>query len=280
MKVFNIKTFVFYCVILLTTSVLATNNTPQEKEGIKYYNDGLKLANEALYLSDIKKYEESLVLLDKALKKFPRLMRAYYVKSRVLTILKRYKEAIKTCDEALILNEKQPRILSQKSLCLYILQQYKESLEVAKIAVKYGQNLPIAYEMRANAYSTLGNFELALSDYSKTLELVKNPNDAKLTETYLNRFCPLYKLKRYEEALETCNKALEITDNSSKLPQVYSKKAAALNALGKHQEALENAQRSLEIDIKDPLGISEKKIAEKNLKKLEQKPTENQKKIG
>lgn len=267
MKVFNINFFVFYCIILITTSVLATNNTLEEKEGIKYYNDGLKLANEALLSNDIKKYEESLVLLNKSLKKIPRLMKAYYIKSRVLTILKRYNEALKTCNEALILNEKQPMILSQKSLCLYILQQYKESLEVAKIAVKYGKNLPITYEMRANAHSALGNFDLALSDYSKALELVKDSNNSNLDETYLNRFCPLYNLKRYDEALETCNKALEITDNPNNLPQIYSKKSLVLNTLGKHEEALKNAEKALEIDATDPLAISEKKTAETKLKK-------------
>lgn len=114
------------------------------------------------------------------------------------------------------------------------MQKYKESLEIAEIAVEYGQALPITYEMRANAYSALGDFELALSDYSKALELEADRSNPQLGETYLNRFCPLYKLKRYEEALATCNKALEITDNPNSLPQIYSKKALVLNKLGKH----------------------------------------------
>lgn len=106
-----------------------------------------------------------------------------------------------------------------------------------------------------------------MEDYNKTLELVSDHNTPAIAETYLNRFCPLYKLKRYDEALATCNKALEITDNPNKLPQIYSKKALVLNQLGKHEEALENAEKAIKIDSRDSLAISEKKLAESKLKK-------------
>jgi tetratricopeptide (TPR) repeat protein len=71
----------------------------------------------------------------------------------------------------------------------------------------------------------------------------------------------LYNLGRYQEALETCDKALKITITPHDLPQIYSKKAAALNKLGRHKEALESANKALEIYSKDPLGISEKKLS-------------------
>ena len=106
-----------------------------------------------------------------------------------------------------------------------------------------------------------------MEDYNKTLELVSDHNTPAIAETYINRFCPLYKLKRYDEALATCNKALEITDNPNKLPQIYSKKALVLNKLGQHKEALENAEKALKVNAQDTLGISEKKTAESKLKK-------------
>lgn len=249
---------IFLCILIFSFNALAHEFTVEQNEAINNFNKGIDLANQ-------KKYEESIVNFDKAIIKFPKLIGAYYSKSKVLTLLKKYNDAILVCDEALKVVKNQPKILAQKALCLYILQKYKESLEIAEIAVKYGQTLPITYEMRANAHTALGNFESALLDYSKALELEKDMNSPQLGEIYLNRFCPLYKLKRYEEALETCNRALEITDNPNSLPQIYSKKAAALNKLGKHQEALENAELALKIQPKDSLAVTEKRIAELKL---------------
>lgn len=242
-------------IIFCCQTAIAQNYSSEEREGIKLYNEGLDLANK-------KSIDDSLISLSLAIEKFPNLMKAYFLKSRILGQLGKHEEAIITCDVALGRKEEQPIILSQKAVSLYALQRYEESLETADLAIKYGKNLSYPYIARANSNAALGNYSLAIDDYDKALELVKDINHPRLGETYLNRFCPLYKLKRYDEALATCNKALEITDNSSKLPQVYSKKAAALNALGRHEEALENAQKALAIDKKDTLGISEKKIAE------------------
>lgn len=251
---------IFFCILILSLNSLAHNFTVEQKEAIKLFNQGVNYANQ-------KKYEESIINFDKSIIKFPRLIGAYYSKSKVFIILKKYNEAILVCDEALKVIENQPKILAQKALCLYILKNYKESLKVAELAVQYGNELPIAYEMRANAHGALGQYELAIEDYDKALSLAKNQDNSDFDETYLNRFCPLYKLKRYDEALITCNKALEITNDASKLPQIYSKKALVLNKLGQHKEALENAEKALKIDAKDSLGVSEKKIAESKLKK-------------
>lgn len=258
MKFYKNIQIVFFIVFCCQMS-FAQNYSSEEEEGINLYNQGLKLANQKLF-------EDSLISLSLSIEKFPNLMKAYFLKSRILGQLGQHEEAIKICDIALKRKDKQPILLSQKASSLYAIKKYKESLEVANLAIIYGKNLAYPYIARANANTSLGNYIQAINDYNRALELVKNPNHSKLDETYLNRFCPLYKLKRYEEALATCDKALEITDNPNKLPKVYSKKASALNALGRHEDALKNAKIALEIDKKDHLGISEKKLAESKLK--------------
>lgn len=254
----NIK--IVFLIVFCCQTAFAQNYSSAEKEGINFYNQGLKLANKKLF-------EDSLISLNLSIEKFPNLMKAYFLKSRILGQLGRHEEAIKVCNIALNKKDKQPIILSQKAASLYALKKYKESLEVANLAIIYGKNLAYPHIARANANTSLGNYIQAINDYDRALELVKNPNHSKLDETYLNRFCPLYQLKRYEEALATCNKALEITDDPNKLPQIYSKKALVLNKLGKHEEALENAEKALKVDSSDSLAISEKKLAESKIKK-------------
>ncbi len=256
----GIKNILILIIFFISLKTLAQTLTDEQKDGKALFKEGVSLAFKG-------EYDESLVLFDKAIAKFPKLVSAYYLKSKVLTTLKKYEEAIKVCDEALALKAEQPIILSQKSLCLFLLQKYKDSLKVAELAVQFDEKNPKPYKMRANAHGALGHYKLAIEDYDKALSLAKDPNNSFYDETYLNRFCPLYSLKRYEEALATCDKALEITDNAKNLPQIYSKRAAALNKLGKYEEALEYSDKALEVNSKDLLAIKEKKIARSKLKK-------------
>jgi tetratricopeptide (TPR) repeat protein len=258
----NFKKYIIHLLFIICFSqiTLAVDRSPVEQEAIDFYNEGVQFVIDG-------KYEESILYFDKAIVKIPKFMKAYYTKGRILGQLKRYDDVIKNSDAALKLNIKQPRILTHKSVALYALKKYKEGLKIAQLAVQYGNDVSIAYEARANAYAALGHYELAVSDYDKTLELVDDINNSNNAETYLNRFCPLYNLGRYLEALETCDKALAITTTPNKLPQIYSKKAAVLNKLGRHNEALEDANKALEISLNDPLGISEKKIAISRLNK-------------
>jgi tetratricopeptide (TPR) repeat protein len=257
--IFKYKKYILFIICFCQTT-FAIDRTPEEKEAVHFYNEGVQLIING-------KYEDSNLSFDKAIEIIPKFMKAYHTKGRVLGRLKRYDDVIKNCDKALELSEKQPKILSQKSFALYALKKYKESLKIAQLAVQYGNDVSITYEARANAYASLGHYELAVSDYDKTLELVDDINNSNNAETYLNRFCPLYNLGRYQEALETCDKALEITTSPNKLPQIYSKKSAVLNKLGRYEEALENANKALGIYSNDPLGISEKKLAVSKLNK-------------
>ena len=256
-----IKSFFIIFILLTQFSSNARPLTVLEKESADLFYKADRLNHN-------KKYEESIYTLNLALEKSPNFIRAYYAKSGILTKLGRFQEAIETCNKALKINQNEPKILAQKALCLYFLKKYKESLKTSELAVKHGPKNHLAYEVRASNYGIFGNLEKALEDYNKVLELVSNHNTLSIAETYLNRFCPLYQLKRYDEALATCNKALEITNDASKLPQIYSKKALVLNKFGKHKEALENAEKALEIDTKDPLAISEKKTSQSKLKDM------------
>ena len=264
------KTLVFVFVILFSSSIIARPYNEEEKEGIKLYKLGVESAN-------IKQYEEAIKYFDQAIIKFPQITEAYISKGHILNILGKYEEALKVSDEVLkldkilktkgIKNKKisKSRALNLKSYSLYQLKKYQESLEYSNLALSYEDKYIPSLYIRGGSYAALGNYQLAIDDFDKTLEL--DPNNSANDETYLSRACPLYKLGRYEEALATCDKALEITDNPNNLPQIYSKKAMALNKLGRYEEALENANKALEVNAKDPLALSEKNLAKSKLKK-------------
>ena len=250
------KTLVFSFIILCSFSVFARPYTKEEKEGIKLYRTGLELLKK-------NQYEEAIKYFDKSTVKAPKLADAYLMKGRVLNKLGRYEDAIKEFDKILKIHYKRSDelknslALADKSLSLYALKKYKESLDCSNKSLSYSDNHFLTYGIRGAAYAALGNYELAITDFNKAIEL--NNTNISNDEIYLNRFCPLYNLGRYEEALATCNLALKTTDNPNNLQQIYSKKATALNKLGRYEEALENANKALEVDSKDPLAMNAKK---------------------
>ncbi|WP_044034478.1 tetratricopeptide repeat protein, partial [Microcystis aeruginosa] len=67
-----------------------------------------------------------------------------------------------------------------------------------------------AYNNRGNLYYNQQKYDLALSDYSKAIEL--NPNFA---EAYNNRGVLYSYQQKYELALADFNKAIEINPNSA-----------------------------------------------------------------
>ena len=67
-----------------------------------------------------------------------------------------------------------------------------------------------AYNERGNDYSNLGQYERAIEDYKKAIEL--NPND---DVAYYYRGIAYYFLNQYERALKDFDKALKINPNNT-----------------------------------------------------------------
>jgi tetratricopeptide (TPR) repeat protein len=259
-KYLNFFIFITYCFLSTISFTYATDR----QECIGLYKEAFELKNK-------EKYGESITRFDNVIAKCPTFAQAYIMKAHILNMNAQYEQAIIVADEILKINGvknerlRNSRALAVKSHALYNLHQFNKSLMCADLALSFEDNYILSLYIRAASNNALGNYRLAIVDFDKTLEL--DPNNNTNDETYLNRFCPLYNLKSYQEALETCDLALSITKNPISLRQIYSKKAAALNKLGRHKEALENANKALEISSNDPLGISEQKIAASRLNK-------------
>jgi hypothetical protein len=85
----------------------------------------------------------------------------------------------------------------------------------------------------------LNRYEEALESYSRALELKPDYPDA-----YNNRGITLHDLKRYEEALESYSRALELKPD---YPDAYNNRGITLHDLKRYEEALESYSRALEL---------------------------------
>ena len=97
-------------------------------------------------------------------------------------------------------------------------QKFAEALECYSKAIELDSNDPILYSNRSLMYSNLNEFDLALIDADKAIEI--NPNYSK---GYLRRGKALEGLGRFEEALNTYHSGLEKDNNNAKLMDAIKK---------------------------------------------------------
>ncbi|MFM6519159.1 MAG: tetratricopeptide repeat protein, partial [Microcystis panniformis] len=89
---------------------------------------------------------------------------------------------------------------------------------------------------RGNLYYNQQKYELALSDYSKAIEI--NPN---LAQAYYNRGLLYYNQQKYDLALSDYNKAIEINPN---LAQAYLGRGVLYAILGQPEKVKIDLQQA------------------------------------
>jgi len=98
----------------------------------------------------------------------------------------------------------------------------------------------MAYNNRGNAYSELKQYEEAIEDYSKAIEL--NPNDA---EAYNNRGTAYDELQHQEEAIGDYSKAIELDPNDA---EAYNNRGNAYGELQHQEEAIGDYNKAIELN--------------------------------
>lgn len=115
-----------------------------------------------------------------------------------------------------------------------------------------------AYINRGGAYVGQGNFQLAIRDYNKAIEI--NPENAK---AYYNRGFVYKSAGNYQEALNNQSKAIELNPQYA---EAYNNRGNIYNILGNYQEALKDLNKAIEINPRDSIAYNNRGIVYNNLK--------------
>ncbi|MHC4197506.1 MAG: tetratricopeptide repeat protein [Planctomycetota bacterium] len=105
-----------------------------------------------------------------------------------------------------------------------------------------------AYFNRGNAYAELGQYERAIADFDRALEI--DPSSPLQWSCWCAKGVALANLGRPSEGIQWVNKAVEAFPNS---PKFLVAKGWTLTELGRHQAALEYYNKSLEVK---PTGLA------------------------
>ncbi|PSB52213.1 hypothetical protein C7B67_07825 [filamentous cyanobacterium Phorm 6] len=213
-------------------------------------------------LNRLKRYDEALECLDKAIEIDFNYARAWANKGYVLDILKRYDEALASLDRAITLDDNDKLAWWWRCYVLNNLKRYEEALVSYDKAIEIDAKNQWAWVKRGNVLNNLKRYEEALESYDRAIKL-----DANYQWAWANKGNVLYNLERYEEALESYDRAIELDANSQ---WAWAKRGDVLDNLKRYEEALVSCDRAIELDANYQWAWAKRGDVLDNLKRYEE----------
>jgi tetratricopeptide (TPR) repeat protein len=125
-------------------------------------------------------------------------------------------------------------------------QQKTQNESSKAIDQQFNPNDASSYNKRARAHYNLGNYQQAISDFSKIIELFPNHPGA-----YNNRAITYNATKNYHKAIEDCNKAIQL---DTKTVNAYHTRGVAFFNLGINEQATNDWKTAARLGNKESQG--------------------------
>jgi tetratricopeptide (TPR) repeat protein len=214
-------------------------------------------------LRELKQYEEAIHAYDRVLAIDPNHVEAWVNRGNMLSELKRYDEAIQAYDKALSIDHNHVKALMLKGSALYKLKHYNEAIQAFDLAIEINPNTLFAHYIKGLIYRDIkNNNEEANLAFEQALSIDQNHVDALEANGGV-----LYRLKRYDKAIQYLDRALALAPNHV---NGLITKGTALYKLNRYNEAIQVFDRILAIEPNNFLAWSKKGIALFNLNRYEE----------
>lgn len=119
------------------------------------------------------------------------------------------KLALKYIEEAISSNQKEERLHFKKTLYLKAENRYKEALNSIDIAISNSEVSDIKYSLKAEIYFQLNELDSSFYYHDLAIKSAKNPEKALISRAETN-----FKLKQYDNALQDVSKSLELNSEN------------------------------------------------------------------
>jgi tetratricopeptide (TPR) repeat protein len=163
----------------------------------------------------------------------PRLFEAWYNRAASLADLRRFEEAVRDCDEALKLVPDHPRVLSNRGFGRLELGDTRGAILDMDASIALAPESRV-YCQRARAHGTLDEWDAAVEDVERAIQLDDRNDDA-----WGLRAGAAIRDTRWEPAIEAADRAIALHD----LPAYRRLRAQALMSLASKKP--EGEKRSL-----------------------------------
>jgi tetratricopeptide (TPR) repeat protein len=135
-----------------------------------------------------------------------------------------------------------PRVYYNRGIVFMNEKNYDRAIQDYSKAIELNPNYTEAYYNRGIVFTNENNYDRAIQDYSKAIEL--NPN---YTEAYNNRGNIFKNNKNYDRALEDYNKAIEL---NPKLTEAYNNRGVVFINKNRNADAISDFNKAIELNPK------------------------------
>ena len=184
-------------------------------------------------------FENAQALIQIILKKDPFQVDILYLSAAVEANLGNLNKADKILAKVLAKNDRHFGALYTKANILQSQFKHSEAIKYYDCAIKQKPNDIWAILNRGNSQAHLKNFDLALLDFNKVINLNQN-----LFSGFLNKANVLREMEKFNESLESYEKTLQL---NSYCPEAWSNRGIVLHDLERFEEALASTERAIEL---------------------------------
>jgi tetratricopeptide (TPR) repeat protein/S1-C subfamily serine protease len=204
------------------------------------------LYNLASFHRQLDQYDKALVAIERAIEQRSQGQREdailYNEKWSILTKLQRHAEALVAIRKAIRLAPR-AAFYYHRGYTYSSLQQYEKAISDYTQAIKINSKFTSAYSSRGIAYSSLQQYEKAISDYTQAIKI--NPKDALIYEV---RGIAYSSLQQYKKAILDYTQAIKINPKDA---LAFFKRGANYSSLKQYENAVLDYTQAIKINPKD-----------------------------
>ncbi len=220
---------------------------PALKQALDQVTDQAELSRkyrQALYLSMIKNYDESIRITQELIQAIPNNARYYHLLGNTLHKKGDFEDALHFKEKAITLDPKDPSHYSSLSDTLCELKRFDAALSAIQQAVYLDPNESLYPFKQGNLLCDMENFEDAVYSYKTAIEL--DPEDALFYDSLSDA---LYQSGRMEDALFALQKAVSLDPHEA---FYHNNLGDLLHDMNHFEDAFAEKQRAVALSPKDP----------------------------
>ncbi|XP_014663206.1 PREDICTED: dnaJ homolog subfamily C member 7-like [Priapulus caudatus] len=269
----------FHAKLCLEKALLVDKNNSQVKAELQTAKAVQLFADEAEKDYHKGDFRRVLFCMDRALDHAPACTAFKLARAEALAMLERYQEAQEVANSVLLFDQMNVDAIFVRGLCLYyddnidkafshfqhilrLAPDHKKAIDVFKKA-----KLLIQKKHQGNNYFKTGDFKRAHDLYSEALNIDPN-NKSTNSKLHCNRAAVLAKLRRIDEAITECTKAIELDD---KYEKAYLRRGKCYLDTEHYEEAARDYEKLSKIDQRNREYKKLYKEAQLELKKSKRK---------